>query len=139
MNKIFPSAAAALQGVVADGQLLAVPFEGGAPRVVSNPHPPEMGFRYYLHGVSPDGDWLAYVGLRTAAAGFDYGLYLVPAQGGADRELLRPGVPVDGPEYSPDGAWIYFNGEIGATRAGHSQLFRMRPDGIGLEQLTHLF
>jgi TolB protein len=120
-----------------DGCLLAVPFEGGLPRRVSNLHPAEAEFRYYLHGVSPDGGQLAYVGLQKQGDGFEYGLYLVPAQGGADQVLLRPGVPVDGPEYSPDGAWIYFNGEVGASRAGHSQLFRMRPDGSGLEQLTH--
>ena len=120
-----------------DGRLLAVPFEGGQARVVSNPHPPELGFRYYLHGVSPDGGLLAYVGLQAQGATFDYGLYTVPARGGADQLLLRRGVPVDGPEYSPNGEWIYFNGEIGASIAGHSQLFRMRPDGSGLEQLTH--
>lgn len=119
-----------------DGRLLAVPFEGGAPRCVSNPHPAELDYRYYLHGVSPDNEWLAYVGLQTLGESYDYGLYLVPVQGGADRLLLRPGVPVDGPEYSPDGAWIYFNGEIGAKTPGHSQLFRMRPDGSGLEQLS---
>ncbi|MFM2056547.1 MAG: hypothetical protein RLY71_932 [Pseudomonadota bacterium] len=122
-----------------DGRLLAVPFEGGTPREVSNRHPAEAAFRYYLHGVSPDGAQLAYVGLRaTDATGtsFDYGLYSVPSGGGTDRTLLRPGVPVDGPEYSPDGAWIYFNGEIGARTPGHSQLFRMRPDGRAVEQLT---
>jgi Tol biopolymer transport system component len=45
--------------------------------------------------------------------------------------------PVDGPEYSADGAWIYFNSEAAATQAGHAQVFRMRPDGAGVEQLTH--
>jgi TolB protein len=131
-----------------DGQLLAVPFDGGTPRRVSNRHPPESDFRYYLHGISPDGATLAYVGLRKAATAtdtansgtgpaWDYGLYTVSAAGGPDRTLLEPGVPVDGPEYSPDGAWLYFNGEIGARTPGHAQLFRMRPDGSGVEQLTH--
>ncbi|MDZ7859014.1 transporter [Sphaerotilus sp.] len=122
-----------------DGRLLAVPFEGGVPRRVSSEALVETGLRYYLHGVSPDGALLAYVGLRASAEGlgYDYSLCTVPAHGGEDRVLLRPGVPVDGPEYSPDGAWIYFNGEIGAHTPGHSQLFRMRPDGQGVEQLTH--
>lgn len=122
-----------------DGQLLAVPFEGGTPRRVSNVHPPEAALRYYLHGISPDGTTLAYVGLRAArsGAGFDYGLYTVPAAGGPDRTLLEPGVPVDGPEYTPDGQWIVFNGEIGARTPGHAQLLRMRPDGSGVEPLTH--
>lgn len=123
-----------------DGRLLAAPVSGvaGCPvRQVSNTHPVQDDFRYYLHGVSPDGRTLAYVGLRARlAGGFDYGLYTIPAGGGPDRTLLLPGVPVDGPEYSPDGAWLYFNGEIGAQVHGHSQLFRMRPDGSGVERLT---
>ncbi len=44
--------------------------------------------------------------------------------------------PNDGPEYSPDGAWIYFNSERSAGEPGHSQCFRMRPDATGVEQLT---
>jgi Tol biopolymer transport system component len=42
----------------------------------------------------------------------------------------------DGPEYSPDGQWIYYNSEEAASVPGHAQLFRMRPDGTGQEQLT---
>ncbi len=37
----------------------------------------------------------------------------------------------DGPEYSPDGAWIYFNSE----RTGIMQIWRMHPDGSGQEQV----
>jgi Tol biopolymer transport system component len=125
-----------------DGCLMAAPLAGGQAWRVSNMQvpPPERGdaaFHYYLHGLSPDGRTLAYVGLWVLAPGrYEYGLYTIPADGGPDQTLLLPGVPVDGPEYSPDGAWIYFNGEIGARTPGHSQLFRMRPDGRGVEQLT---
>ena len=39
----------------------------------------------------------------------------------------------DGPEFSPDGKWIYFN----STRAGGPmQLWRMKPDGTAPEQVT---
>ena len=38
----------------------------------------------------------------------------------------------DGPEYSPDGKSIYFNSD----RTGAMQIWRMRPDGTGAEQLT---
>ena len=41
-----------------------------------------------------------------------------------------------GPEYSPDGEWIYFSSERAAKVPGHAQCFRMRPDGTGIEQLT---
>jgi TolB protein len=124
-----------------DGRLLATPLEGspagGTPRRVSNEDRIADGWHYYLHGVSPDDRTLAYVGLRMQGGVPEYGLYLIPTAGGPDQALLQPGVPVDGPEYSPDGAWVYFNGEIGARTPGHSQLFRIRPDGTGLEQLTH--
>ena len=42
--------------------------------------------------------------------------------------------PHDGPEYAPDGNWIYFNSERASP--GQAQLFRMRADGSGVEQLT---
>ena len=38
----------------------------------------------------------------------------------------------DGPEYSPDGKYIYFN----SNRTGTMQLWRMKPDGSEKEQLT---
>lgn len=50
--------------------------------------------------------------------------------------LLNWGVPVDGPEYSPDGCWISFNAEDRARAAGHAQIYRVRPDGSGPQQLT---
>ena len=39
---------------------------------------------------------------------------------------------MDGPEGSPDGKWIYFNGSMSGTM----QLWRMKTDGSGQEQLT---
>lgn len=38
----------------------------------------------------------------------------------------------DGPEYSPDGKYIYFN----SVRTGPMQIWRMRPDGSEQEQVT---
>jgi len=37
----------------------------------------------------------------------------------------------DGPEFSPDGAYIYFNSE----RTGSMQIWRMHPDGSAQEQM----
>jgi len=120
-----------------DGHLYEVPFDGGTPRRVSNAHETARGFRYYLHGISPDGATLAYVGLERTAGRVMTRICTIPAKGGADFFLTDGACPVDGPEFSPDGQWIYFNSEATATRPGHAQLFRMRPDGSGLEQLTH--
>ena len=91
---------------------------------------------YYLHGISPDGLTLAYVAVEGPAGAKRINMFTIPAAGGPDTRLSDVGYPNDGPEYSPDGGWIYFNAERAATNPGHAQCFRMRPDGTGIEQLT---
>ncbi|NUO62157.1 MAG: TolB family protein [Gemmatimonadaceae bacterium] len=99
-----------------------VPLRGGTPKRVTASGPS------YLHGWSPDGKLLVYVGER----GGEYDIYRIPAGGGEEERLTTtPGLD-DGPEYSPDGRWIYFN----SVRSGTMQLWRMKPDGSGAEQLT---
>lgn len=121
-----------------DGHLYQVPFEGGVPRRVSNEHEASRGFKYYLHGISPDGATLAYIGLeRREGGGIFTRVCTIPSAGGDDVFLTDGACPVDGSEFSPDGKWIYFNSEAAATQRGHAQAFRMRPDGSELEQLTH--
>lgn len=123
----------------ANGHIYAVPFVGGEPRRVSNDHPAERQFKYYLHGISPDGRMLAYAGVE-AAEGNAWGrvnLFTIPAAGGPDARLTDHPAPDDGPEYSPDGKHIYFNSELNATIPGHAQCYRMATDGTGIEQLTH--
>lgn len=119
-----------------DGHLYRVSSEGGEPVRVSNTHPPERGFRYYLHGISPDGRMLAYVGLETGTGETVTRVFLIPSSGGKDLALTDGSSPVDGPEFSPGGEWIYFNSEQGSSAAGHAQIFRMKPDGRAVEQLT---
>jgi TolB protein len=118
-----------------DGHLYAIPFSGGSPRRVSNDH--GANFHHYLHGVSPDGQTLAYIGLMENPGGAaNTNVFIIPAAGGADLQLTDDQFADDGAEFSSDGEWIYFNSERGSTRPGHAQLFRMRLDGSGLEQLT---
>jgi TolB protein len=118
-----------------DGHLYAVPFDGGTPRRVSNTH--DTPFHYYLHGISPDGATLAYVAVEQRGDARQVNVFTIPAAGGPDTRLTDLSMPNDGPEYSPDGRWIYFNSELAATRPGHAQIFRMHAgDGSGLEQLT---
>lgn len=125
--------------VSAGGHLYALPIAGGEPRRISNEKPAEQQFRHFLHGISPDGRTLAYVGVERSKEepGGRSDLYLIPAQGGRDTRLTNTPAPDDGPEFTPDGKWIYFNSELNAKVAGHAQVFRMRPDGTGIEQLTH--
>ncbi len=123
----------------ANGHLYAVPFAGGLPRRISNEQAPERKFKYFLHGVSPDEKMLAYAGLEAVGdtVGGLADLYTIPAAGGIDTRLTNTPTPDDGPEYSSDGKWIYFNSELNAKVPGHSQCYRMKPDGTGIEQLTH--
>jgi Tol biopolymer transport system component len=109
-----------------DGHLYAVPLAGGAGRRVSNEH----GVHHYLHGISPDGERLAYIGLENRDGRRITNVYTVPVAGGADVQVTDDEFADDGSEYGPDGEWIYFNSE----RAGQAQLFRIK--GGAVEQLT---
>ena len=120
-----------------DGHLYHVPLSGGVPRKVSNDQDPARKYRHYLHGVSPDGAMLTYVAYESTGTGPMMRIAVIPAAGGTEHYLTDGTCPVDGPEYSPDGKWLYYNGEAAARRPGHAQIFRMRPDGSGVEQLTH--
>jgi Tol biopolymer transport system component len=122
-------------GISFDGKWLAIshspddrsliyvlPATGGTPRLVTQKGPS------YWHGWSPDGKTLAY----CAERGGEYDVYTIPVEGGEETRLTAaPGLD-DGPEYTPDGAWIYFN----SVRTGLMKIWRMRPDGSGQEQVT---
>lgn len=118
----------------ADGHIHRVGWYEAAPLRVTADQAPERGFRHYLHGISPDGGTLAYVGTENSG---QRRLYTRPVRGGADTLVGDGFSPADGPEFGPDGEWLYFNSEIASTAPGHAQLFRVRPDGSGLTQLTH--
>ncbi|HEY3113242.1 MAG TPA: hypothetical protein VGJ62_06115 [Gemmatimonadaceae bacterium] len=100
-----------------------VPATGGTPRRVTAKGPS------YLHGWSPDGRWLVYVGQRSD----EFDIYKIPVTGGDEIRLTSaPGLD-DGPEYTPDGKYIYFN----SARSGRMQIWRMRPDGSAQEQIAN--
>jgi Tol biopolymer transport system component len=98
-----------------------VPLEGGEPeRMV-----PEVPS--WWHGWSPDGTRIVY----AAARGGPVTVYLRPL--GGEEVCLAPGFDhADGPDFSADGSWVWFNGE----RDGAVNLWRVRPDGTGLERMT---
>lgn len=78
----------------------------------------------YFHGWSPDGQWLAFVAERGDGK---YELYRVPAVGGQEERLTSAGGYDDGPEYPPDGRWIYFN----SNRSGRWEIWRIPAAGGG--------
>jgi Tol biopolymer transport system component len=117
-----------------DWHIYRASLSGGPTRRITNP-----GARmHFLHGVSPDGQTLAYIGLEPGGADVwsSGNVFSIPADGGADRQLTIGSRPADGCEFSPDGAWIYFNTEVFEPTAGHAQIARMRADGSDVQQLT---
>ena len=115
-----------------DGHLYSVPVTGGEPRRISNSH--AAPHHYYQHGVSPDGTTHSNVAVAGPAGQKRINLFTIPATGGPDTRLTDLSEPHDGPEYSPDGKWIYFNSERASP--GHAQCFRMLVDGDIIEQLS---
>ncbi|MGO7415617.1 TolB family protein [Rhizobium ruizarguesonis] len=99
-----------------------LPIEGGTPRLITQNLPS------YWHGWSPDGRQLAYCGIRDDL--FD--IYTISVDGGAETRLTHGEGRNDGPDYSADGQWICFN----SSRTGLMQIWRIHPDGTGLEQVT---
>jgi TolB protein len=119
------------------GHIYALPIGGGEPRQVSPDR--EGTFSYFLQGLSPDGTRLSCAGRGGFAEGPYTELYDFPVDGPLHHEARRmTGWKNEtvGFEYLPDGSWYYFNSEIRACRPGDAQIFRMRPDGSDLEQLT---
>lgn len=114
-----------------DGHVYAMPAAGGAPRRLTRPVPPGVICKRYAHGISPDGGTLALTVLRQGATGIVAHIAVMPATGG-DEVLLTDGtVAVDGPDFSADGAWIWFN-----AGPDPAQIWRMRPDGRDARQMT---
>ncbi len=129
-------------GISFDGKMLAIsngvkgkpgggstvfvlPLTGGEPTAITTETPS------YWHGWSADGQDVAIVGMRNGSK--VYNLYKVNVKTKRETALTtNTEGHVDGPEYSPDGKYIYYN----ANPTGTMQIWRMKPDGSAKEQLT---
>lgn len=101
-----------------------VPIAGGTPKLLTEKTPS------YLHGWNPNNKEVVYVGQRD---GKNYDIYKISVNGGEEVKLTsNTSYHVDGCEFSPDGKYIYYNG----SQTGTMQLWRMKPDGSGHEQIT---
>jgi Tol biopolymer transport system component len=99
------------------GHIYLMPASGGAPRQVTSATPS------YYHGWSPDGATLAFCGQR----GGNFDIYAISPDGGPERRLTVHASYDDGPDYSHDGRWIYFNSD----RSGTWDIWRMPAQGAG--------
>ena len=106
-------------------RVYVLPLEGGTPRLVTPKSPS------FLHGWSPDGEEMAYCAFREIDGQRQVDVYVIPAAGGEETRLTQGGFN-DGPEYSPDGQYIWFN----STRTGLMQVWRMKRDGSEQTQMT---
>jgi dipeptidyl aminopeptidase/acylaminoacyl peptidase len=79
---------------------------------------------------SPDGKELVYV---SDASGLPQ-LWVVPAAGGAPRQLTALTDPVGFAEWSPDGKWIAYSVAPGGGM--NQQVWLVRPDGSGAKRVT---
>jgi Tol biopolymer transport system component len=101
-----------------------VPSNGGEPRLLTeNPSS-------YFHSWSPDGKTILFTRPNHAGGG---NILSIPAEGGTEKALTTGSGISDDPDYSADGNWVYFNSDRGG---GPMQIWRMRPDGSGAEQVT---
>ena len=103
-------------------RIFILPLAGGSPRLVTPDSPS------YLHGWSPDGKTLCYCAERNG----EYDVYTIPAAGGQETRLTTTVGLDDGPEFSPNGKYIWFN----SVRSGLMQVWRMKPDGSDQRQMT---
>ncbi|MBA3439262.1 MAG: TolB family protein [Pyrinomonadaceae bacterium] len=113
------------------GPIFIMPFSGGEPRRVTEQSPS------YYHGWSPDGKNLAYVAKDGGETHYD--IFGVSVEGGTPKRLTTNRSHEDGPDYSPDGRWIYFNSDR-AGGPGYGDIWRI-PAGEGgdakAEQITN--
>ncbi len=91
--------------------------------------------REYTPRWSPDGKLIAY----TRERGTSDAVFVIDASGGEERQLTDWDLVAGYPDWSPNGDWIvfgtypFFSFNFDAVV---SNLYRMRPDGSGIEQLT---
>jgi len=100
-------------------QVFLADADGSNARLMVSPTPS------YFHGWSPDGKILAFVAQRNNSGQYD--VYRIPAAGGAEEQLNSNVHHDDGPDYSPDGRWLYINSD----RSGKEAIWRFPASGAG--------
>src|ERR1700730_239737 len=114
-----------------DGQIYRGALDGGTVQKLTH----EDDVWHLLHGISPHGRTLGFVRISAEGTGR---LALMAAESGPATVVDLGSGHIDGPEWSPDGEWIYFNTERWATRPGHAQLARVpsaNPTADSMERL----
>ncbi len=129
-------------GISFDGKLLAIShhrealsgggstiyvlaIEGGDPKLITEQTPS------YWHGWNPNNQEVVYVAKRGEDK--PYNIFKASIIDAKEMPITTfDSGHVDGPEFTPDGKYIYYNG----SQSGTMQIWRMKPDGSGKEQIT---
>jgi len=115
------------EGMPGGGSTVYVlPLKGGKPGMITENTPS------YWHGWAPNNREVLYVAQRNNIP--LYNIYRNSISGGKEAALtnIKEGEHVDGCEYSPDGKYIWYNG----NHNGKMHIWRMKPDGTGREEMT---
>ena len=107
--------------------IYVLPLGGGEPKLVTDKTPS------YLHGWSLNNKEIYFTGRRDTSPNSMFHIFKTNIETGAETQLTHQEFGLtDGPEGSPDGKYVYFNGSM----TGTMQLWRMKNDGTNQEQLT---
>jgi Tol biopolymer transport system component len=113
-----------------DGGISAIRPDGtGMHHITPNSH-----LSYNYADQSPDGRRMAY--MRWHVGGVKMAVYVSSADGSQQRRITPPRLEAWVPDWAPDGSRIAFSSYVFFDRPA-PQLYTVRPDGAGLETLTH--
>ncbi|ESQ78100.1 TolB family protein [Asticcacaulis sp. YBE204] len=103
--------------------IYTVPVEGGTPvRITDN-------FGSYYHGWSGDGARITYTAFRQRDV---FAILTNTPDGRNEQVVIEGGGLNDGPDFSADGQWVWFNSD----RSGHMQLWRARTHGSDRQRMS---
>jgi TolB protein len=111
-----------------DGQIYIIDKDGNNPYAITSSKEFGAGTSW-----SSDGNYLAFY----QGSSPDRQLYLMDTRGSNIKKVTSVGENL-GPTFSPDGNWIGFSCyKPGARNSSEGEIYIIRADGTGLQQLTH--
>ncbi|WP_455169158.1 transporter [Aegicerativicinus sediminis] len=105
-------------------QIFVLPIDGGEPTLITN------NKTSFWHGWSPDGTKMVYTAKRDSE---EFDIYKIEVESKKETQLTHKNGHDDGPEFSNDGKYIYYN----SMETGSMEIWKMESDGTNKKQLTN--